>query len=90
MLEIGCGRGGGAEYMMRYLKPDSLVGVDLSESIITLCRKMYALVGLTFETGDAEADLRGSLVVDYPSHGRGLIDLDSFKKALSPAGKIAF
>ncbi len=54
-LEIGSGRGGGAEYVMRYLKPESLVGVDLSESAVKFCRKMYALDGLTFETGNAES-----------------------------------
>ena len=55
LLEVGCGRGGGADYVMRYLQPESLVGVDFSESVIKLCRQMYDLEGLTFESGNAES-----------------------------------
>jgi ubiquinone/menaquinone biosynthesis C-methylase UbiE len=55
VLEVGCGRGGGADYVMRYLQPESLIGLDLSENVIKLCRKTYALEGLSFETGNAES-----------------------------------
>ncbi|TFH30798.1 MAG: class I SAM-dependent methyltransferase, partial [Promethearchaeota archaeon] len=34
MLEIGCGRGGGAAYIARYLKPRSYIGLDLSTKAI--------------------------------------------------------
>jgi hypothetical protein len=30
VLEIGSGRGGGASYVARYLKPSRMVGIDLS------------------------------------------------------------
>jgi ubiquinone/menaquinone biosynthesis C-methylase UbiE len=55
VLEVGCGRGGGASYVMRYLQPNSLIGVDFSQSNINFCRQKYQLPGLKFELGDAEA-----------------------------------
>ncbi len=54
-LEVGCGRGGGASYVKRYLQPSSLTGVDFSQSNINFCRQKYQLPGLYFELGDAEA-----------------------------------
>ncbi|MEO0013147.1 MAG: hypothetical protein RLZZ535_1536 [Cyanobacteriota bacterium] len=55
VLEVGCGRGGGASYVKRYLKPSSLIGVDFSQSNINFCQQKYQLPGLSFELGDAEA-----------------------------------
>jgi ubiquinone/menaquinone biosynthesis C-methylase UbiE len=55
VLEVGCGRGGGAEYITRYHQPRRMVGVDLSPTGIDLCRKLYDLEGLSFEVGNAES-----------------------------------
>jgi ubiquinone/menaquinone biosynthesis C-methylase UbiE len=55
VLEVGCGRGGGAEYITRYLKPEKMVGVDLSANVISLCNNIYDLEGLSFQTGNAES-----------------------------------
>jgi ubiquinone/menaquinone biosynthesis C-methylase UbiE len=55
VLEVGCGRGGGASYLMRYFKPTRLVGVDISEQAISFCRLRHPVAGLTFEVADAEA-----------------------------------
>jgi len=55
VLEVGCGRGGGADYVKRYLGAKTMVGLDFSERTVSLCRKMYPVEGLTFVTGDAEA-----------------------------------
>jgi ubiquinone/menaquinone biosynthesis C-methylase UbiE len=55
VLEVGCGRGGGASYMMRYLKPMSLTAIDFSRRNINMCQRRYSLPGLTFQMGDAEA-----------------------------------
>jgi len=54
MLEIGCGRGGGAAYVMGYLKPESLTGVDVSSKSIDFCANRYAIEGLSFRMGNAE------------------------------------
>ena len=55
VLEVGCGRGGGASYVKRYLKPRSLTGIDFSQNNINFCRQKHQLPSLNFELGDAEA-----------------------------------
>jgi SAM-dependent methyltransferase len=53
VLEIGCGRGGGAEYIKRNLKPRTMVGVDFSEDAVAFCNQKHQIKGLSFETADA-------------------------------------
>jgi ubiquinone/menaquinone biosynthesis C-methylase UbiE len=55
VLEIGCGRGGGADYVKRYLQPAALIGVDISDNAVCFCNDRYDLEGLSFETGNAES-----------------------------------
>ncbi|MFP4011887.1 MAG: class I SAM-dependent methyltransferase [Spirochaetaceae bacterium] len=55
VLEVGCGRGGGASYIARYLRPRSYVGLDLSENGIRFCNTHYTTPNLRFVRGDAEA-----------------------------------
>jgi len=54
VLEVGCGRGGGAAYVARYLKPRRMVAVDLAPRAVALCRARFAVPALSFEVGDAE------------------------------------
>lgn len=54
VLEIGCGRGGGASYITGHLKPKSYTGIDLAQSAIRLCRRRNAFPQLNFLVGDAE------------------------------------
>lgn len=54
VLEVGSGRGGGSNYIKRYLKPKKIVGVDLSSKAVKLCNKNYAGDGLSYICGDAE------------------------------------
>jgi ubiquinone/menaquinone biosynthesis C-methylase UbiE len=55
VLEVGCGRGGGASYITRYLEPRSYVGVDLSENGIRFCNTHHDVPKLRFVRGDAES-----------------------------------
>lgn len=55
LLEVGCGCGGGASFIMRYLRPASLVGVDLLAQHVELCGRLHQLPGLSFRVADAEA-----------------------------------
>jgi len=55
VLEVGCGWGGGAAYIYRYLKPKSVIGVDFSANAVELSNKIHAHDGLSFEVGDAES-----------------------------------
>jgi ubiquinone/menaquinone biosynthesis C-methylase UbiE len=54
VVEVGSGRGGGASYIARYLRPRSMKGIDFSRKAIEFCGKYYAVDGLSFLQGDAE------------------------------------
>ena len=55
VLEVACGRGGGASFIARYLKPASLIGIDIAARAIGFCNRHYRTAGLTFARGEAEA-----------------------------------
>lgn len=56
VLEVSCGHGGGASYLMRTLRPERYTGLDLNPTGIRFCRQQHASVpGLDFVQGDAEA-----------------------------------
>jgi ubiquinone/menaquinone biosynthesis C-methylase UbiE len=54
LLEIGCGRGGGAAFVARHFGPRRLLGVDVSTRAVDFCRARHAVPGLAFAQGDAE------------------------------------
>ena len=54
VLEVSCGRGGGANFVSRTFKPQRYVGVDLSQENVRLARERAAREGLTFAIGNAE------------------------------------
>ena len=54
VLEVSCGHGGGANYLVRTLRPASYTGLDLNPAGIAFCRQRHTLPGLEFVAGDAE------------------------------------
>ena len=54
VLEVGSGRGGGASYLYKYLKPKTVVGIDISKEAVSLCNARYKTEGLSFVVGDSE------------------------------------
>jgi SAM-dependent methyltransferase len=54
VLEVSCGRGGGASFITRTFKPRRYLGVDLSHENVRLANERSAVSGLTFTIGDAE------------------------------------
>jgi ubiquinone/menaquinone biosynthesis C-methylase UbiE len=54
VLEVSCGRGGGASYLVRTLRPASYTGLDLNPNGIAFCQKRHNLPGLNFVEGNAE------------------------------------
>ena len=54
VLEVGCGHGGGASYLMRTAGPASYTGLDLNPAAIAFCRTRHVLPGVDFVHGDAE------------------------------------
>ncbi len=97
VLEVGCGAGGGAHFMMREYQPRSLAGVDLVEANIAAAQAQEELPGLTFRLGDAAAlpfpDSSFDVVVNiesshcYPSMQRFLSEV---KRVLRPGGLFLF
>lgn len=55
VLEVSCGHGGGASYLMRTLHPARYTGLDLNTVGIEFCRKRHNLPGLNFVQGNAES-----------------------------------
>jgi SAM-dependent methyltransferase len=64
VLEVSCGRGGGAAFVKRYHHPHSLVGVDRTSQAIAYCRRKHHLPGLSFLQCDAEEILYGDECFD--------------------------
>ncbi len=54
VLEVGCGRGGGASFVARYHHPRRMVAVDVAPRAVELCRARFSVPALSFEVGDAE------------------------------------
>ena len=85
VLEVGSGRGGGASYLSRYLRPRSVTGLDLSQKAVDLCNRHRKAPGLAFIRGDAQsmpfADSSFDAVVNiesshcYPSMGKFLSEV---------------
>ena len=55
VLEVGCGRGGGASFIRRRHRPRHMTCVDFSDKAVRFCREQHRLDGLSFVHGDAEA-----------------------------------
>jgi ubiquinone/menaquinone biosynthesis C-methylase UbiE len=55
VLEIGCGRGGGAAFTKDCWKPKSMSAIDYSEGNIKLCNERFPRSGVDFRVGDAES-----------------------------------
>lgn len=97
VLEIGCGRGGGASFIARYLHPASLVGVDLSARMIRYCQRHHRIDCLRFLRGEAEnlpfPSNSFDVVVNvesshgYPSFDRFLCEV---ARVLRPRGTFLF
>ncbi|MEE9302015.1 MAG: methyltransferase domain-containing protein [Alphaproteobacteria bacterium] len=93
VLEVGCGRGGGASYIARYLHPKSMVGVDIAGSAIQFCRRAHRSEGLRFLKGDAEnlpfADQSFDVVINIESsfcYGDMARFLSEVGRVLRPGG----
>ena len=54
VLEVGSGRGGGASWIAKTMKPSSLIGLDFSREAVSLCNKWYDQENLDFREGNAQ------------------------------------
>jgi ubiquinone/menaquinone biosynthesis C-methylase UbiE len=56
VVEVSCGRGGGAAHVTSTYRPLEYLGLDISEKNVELARQRFGSVpGLRFEVGNAEA-----------------------------------
>jgi ubiquinone/menaquinone biosynthesis C-methylase UbiE len=53
VLEVGSGRGGGAEFITRSFQPRSYKGLDLNHTAVKFCNSKYGNGSLSFKQGDA-------------------------------------
>jgi ubiquinone/menaquinone biosynthesis C-methylase UbiE len=97
LLEVGCGRGGGAAYVARALGPRRVVAVDLSPRAIALCRRRFHQPNLLFEVGDAErlpfADGAFDAILNVESshcYGRFDLFLREVRRVLRPGGHFLY
>jgi SAM-dependent methyltransferase len=97
LLEVGCGRGGGAAYVARALAPARLVAVDLAPRAIALCRRRFELDNLSFQIGDAErlpfSDGAFDVVLNVESshcYGRFERFLAEVRRVLRPDGHFLY
>jgi SAM-dependent methyltransferase len=55
VLEVSCGHGGGAAYLMRSFQPRRYTALDLNPAGVRFCQRHHHVEGLDFVRGDAEA-----------------------------------
>ena len=97
VLEVGCGRGGGAAYVARTFGPKSYTAVDLSPTQIELCKSTFADTRVRFQVEDAEKlrfeDALFDVVINVESsHGYGSVDrfFAAAARVLRPGGRFVF
>ncbi len=97
LLEIGCGRGGGGAFLLRYKHPKSYTGIDLSETAIARCKQQFKFNNAKWLQGLADALPVADNSIDvavnvesshcYPSMPGFLAEVN---RILKPDGYMAF
>jgi ubiquinone/menaquinone biosynthesis C-methylase UbiE len=97
VVEVGSGRGGGASYIARYLKPKTMLGIDFSEQAVRFANRQHRVAGLSFTQGDAEKlpldDAQVDVVINVESsHCYGSIEtfLSEVQRILRPLGTFLY
>jgi ubiquinone/menaquinone biosynthesis C-methylase UbiE len=95
LVEVGCGKGAGAEFLIKKFGPASYTGIDYSEKAIAYCKENYtALQNIDFICADAHRlpllDHSADIVINVES-SHIYKDIDCFFKevyrVLKPGGK---
>ncbi|HEV2613963.1 MAG TPA: class I SAM-dependent methyltransferase [Gammaproteobacteria bacterium] len=97
IIEVGCGRGGGGNFLLQYKNPSSYIGIDLSEAAIIWCKNQFKFTNSQWMQGSADALPTPNNSVDivinvesshcYPSMEKFLQEV---KRVLKPNGYMAF
>ena len=94
VLEVGCGRGGGADYITRTFSPNEYHALDISPTAVQLCNNFYKKDNLSFHVGSAD-DLPFDnqffdIIINvesshcYPNFNKFLLEV---KRVLKPEGQ---
>jgi SAM-dependent methyltransferase len=96
VLDVGCGRGGGAAYVASYLGPRRVVGIDRCHNSVRICSANHNR-NVEFLTGDAQhlpfGDASFDVVVNVESsHGYPSMAafLQEVHRILRPGGLLVF
>jgi len=54
VVEVSCGRGGGAAFIHRHLQPRTMTAIDIAAAAIKFCRRVHRAPELRFVQGEAE------------------------------------
>lgn len=95
VLEVGCGRGGGAAHVFDSFAPATMTGIDLARTAVRHAQRRHGRPGLSFRVGDAQrlpfADGSFDAVINvesshcYPDVGRFLTEV---ARVLRPGGML--
>ena len=95
VLEVGSGRGGGANHIAGTLNPASYTGMDLAQNAVNLANKLHNQPNLKFIQGSAEAIPLESNSIDVvinveSCHAYGSVPkfLSEVKRVLKPGGHL--
>jgi ubiquinone/menaquinone biosynthesis C-methylase UbiE len=93
VLEIGSGRGGGANHIAKTFQPASYTGLDLAQSAVDLANRIHKQPNLKFIQGSAESiplkDNSIDVVINVESsHAYGIVPnfLSEVTRVLKPGG----
>ena len=93
VLEVGSGRGGGAAYIVNYLQPKVITGLDIAHNAVELANRKHATGKLKFIQGNAEKlpfdNESFDVVINVEScHAYGSVPvfLKEVKRVLRPGG----
>jgi ubiquinone/menaquinone biosynthesis C-methylase UbiE len=93
ILEVGSGRGGGADFINRYLKPEKIIGLDIAINAVKMANENYRSDKIEFIQGSAEqlpfGDKDFDVVVNIESsHTYGSVArfLSEVERVLRPGG----
>lgn len=95
VLEVGSGRGGGANYLYKHQHPASYTGIDYAEDAVNLSNTLHKGDNLRFVQGDAQdipfSDAQFDIVINVESsflYSNFPRFLHEVKRVLRPGGKL--